>query len=62
MNLNLQGKNALVGGSSKGIKAIAIELAALGANVIVVSRSADKLAEVVQELPHTYGQNHESNT
>lgn len=60
MNLNLQGKNAFVGGSSKGIgKAIAKELAALGANVIVVSRSADKLAEVLKELPHEHGQNHE---
>lgn len=60
MDLNLQGKNALVGGSSKGIgKAIAIELAALGANVILVSRTAEVLAQVAHELPHEHGQNHE---
>ena len=51
MNLNLQGKNALIGGSSKGIgKAVAIELAKLGANVTLMARSAELLAEVVQEL------------
>lgn len=61
MNLNLQGKNAFVGGSSKGIgKAIATELAALGANVILVSRTAEVLAQVVQELPRVaHEQNHE---
>jgi 3-oxoacyl-[acyl-carrier protein] reductase len=60
MDLNLQGKNALVGGSSKGIgKAIAVELAALGANVTVVSRTAETLAQVVHELPHQPGQHHE---
>ncbi|HOY18336.1 MAG TPA: SDR family oxidoreductase [Haliscomenobacter sp.] len=51
MNLNLQGKNALIGGSSKGLgKAVAIELAKLGANVTLMARSAELLAEVVQEL------------
>jgi 3-oxoacyl-[acyl-carrier protein] reductase len=41
MNLSLVGKNALVCGSSKGIgKAAAIELSKLGANIILVSRSA----------------------
>lgn len=61
MNLNLQGKNAFVGGSSKGIgKAIAMELAALGANVFLVARSADKLSQVVHELPRVAeGQDHE---
>ncbi|MFN7118484.1 MAG: SDR family oxidoreductase [Saprospiraceae bacterium] len=61
MNLNLQGKNAFVGGSSKGIgKAIAIELATLGANVIVVSRTAEALAQVIHELPRVVeGQDHE---
>ncbi|MDX1942160.1 MAG: SDR family oxidoreductase [Saprospiraceae bacterium] len=60
MDLNLKGKNAFVGGSSKGIgKAIAIELAMLGANVILVSRSADKMAQVLHELPRQEGQDHE---
>ena len=55
MNLNLRGKNALIGGSSKGIgKAIAIELAKLGANVTLMARSAELLAEVVQELDQNH--------
>lgn len=61
MNLNLQGKNALIGGSSKGIgKAIAIELAKLGANVTLMARSAELLAEVLQELDQNHpGQQHD---
>jgi len=46
MDLNLHGKNALVCGSSKGIgKAAAIQLAALGASVTLVSRSPEKMSE-----------------
>ena len=60
MNLNLKGKNALVCGSSKGIgKAAAIELANLGANVTLVSRTAEIMAELIKELPHTASQNHD---
>lgn len=60
MDLNLQGKNALVGGSSKGIgKAIAFELAALGANVTLVSRSPDKMADIAEQLDHSRGQHHD---
>lgn len=60
MDLNLQGKNALVGGSSKGIgKAIAIELALLGANVTLVARSADLMSTIVHELDHSRGQHHD---
>lgn len=59
MNLNLSGKNALVCGSSKGIgKAIATELATMGANVILAARSADLLAEIVTQLPNNIPQNH----
>lgn len=59
MNLDLKGKNALVCGSSKGIgKAAAFELAALGANVILVSRSADKMAAITKELEQGQGQQH----
>jgi 3-oxoacyl-[acyl-carrier protein] reductase len=60
MNLSLLGKNALVGGSSKGIgKAVAIELALLGANVTLVSRSADRLSEALSELDTSQGQRHD---
>ncbi len=52
MNLSLEGKNALVGGSSKGIgKAIAIELAHLGANVTLMARSKELLESVIGSLP-----------
>jgi 3-oxoacyl-[acyl-carrier protein] reductase len=61
MDLNLRGKNALVGGSSKGLgKAVAIELSKLGANVILAARSAELLAEVIGELDSSHpGQNHQ---
>lgn len=60
MNLNLKGKNALVGGSSKGIgKASAIELALLGANVTLVSRSADIMHDIIQRLDQSKGQRHD---
>ncbi|MEM6967406.1 MAG: SDR family oxidoreductase [Bacteroidota bacterium] len=60
MELNLVGKNALVGGSSKGIgKAAAIELAKLGANITLVSRSADKMAAVLRTLDTSLGQSHD---
>jgi 3-oxoacyl-[acyl-carrier protein] reductase len=60
MNLDLTGKNALVCGSSKGIgKAAAIELAELGANVTLVARSASIMAELISELSHTKGQQHD---
>ena len=56
MNLNLYGKNALVCGSSKGIgKASAIQLASLGANITLVSRSADKMSEVIREMEMNLG-------
>jgi 3-oxoacyl-[acyl-carrier protein] reductase len=58
-NLNLQGKNALVCGSSKGIgRAVAFELADLGANITLVARSADKLSRTVDHLPNLGNQNH----
>lgn len=59
MDLNLTNKNALVCGSSKGIgKAVAIELASLGANITLVARSGDILAAVKNELPKVRGQKH----
>jgi len=60
MNLDLSGKNALVCGGSKGIgKAIAIELAHLGANVTIVARHPDTLSDTVNELPLVKGQDHD---
>ena len=52
MNLQLLGKHALVCGASQGIgRATARELAALGADVTLLARSADALEKVVAELP-----------
>lgn len=60
MNLDLTGKNALVGGSSKGIgRAAAMELARLGANVTLVARSADVMSELVKALDDSRGQHHD---
>lgn len=60
MNLDLTGKNALVGGSSRGIgKAAALELAALGANVTLVSRSGDLMTDIIKEMDKSKGQDHD---
>ena len=60
MNFNLKDKNALIGGSSKGIgRAAAHELASLGANCTLVARSAELLAELVDPLPRIAGQHHD---
>lgn len=59
MQTDLHHKNALVGGSSKGIgKAIALELASLGANVTLLARNEAALKEVLQELDTSSGQQH----
>jgi 3-oxoacyl-[acyl-carrier protein] reductase len=51
MNLDLNGKRAMVCGSTQGIgKAAAIELALLGAQVTLVARNEDKLKQVMKEL------------
>jgi 3-oxoacyl-[acyl-carrier protein] reductase len=60
MNLNLVGKNALVCGSSKGIgKAAALELAALGATVTLLSRSSETMGEIIQELNQKHNHAHD---
>ncbi|HLO41700.1 MAG TPA: SDR family oxidoreductase [Phycisphaerales bacterium] len=59
MDISLHGLRALVCGSTSGIgKASAIELAALGADVTLAARSADKLALALHELPRTGTQHH----
>lgn len=59
MNLSLQGKRAVVCGSTAGLgRASAIELALLGATVTLVARNAEKLAATLAELPTPNGQKH----
>lgn len=59
MNLDLTGKNAIVCGSTQGIgKAIAIELADLGANIILIARNEQKLIDARKELETSKGQDH----
>lgn len=54
MNLDLTGKTAVVCGSTQGIgKAVAQELAKMGANLILVSRNESKLQNVIAELPQS---------
>ena len=61
MQINLKGKKALVGGSSRGIgKAIAEQLAESGASVTLMARSEDQLKSITARLkpvdgpPHDY--------
>ena len=59
MNLDLTGKNAIVCGSTQGIgKAIAVQLAEMGANIILVARNEQKLADTRAELDSSKGQEH----
>lgn len=60
MDLNLHGKRAVVCGSTRGIgKAIAIELALLGASVTLVARNQSALDATLKELASSEGQRHE---
>jgi len=59
MDLNLEGKNALVCGSTQGIgRATAIEMAGLGANVILMARNENILKETLLELDISLNQSH----
>lgn len=59
MNLDLSGKNALVCGSTQGIgRAAAIELAELGATVILMARNESKLVGTLPLLSNRAGQKH----
>ncbi len=59
MNLNLNGKRALVCGSTQGIgRSSAHELALLGADITLIARNEDKLKEVLQSLSVNQKQKH----
>lgn len=59
MELSLKGRKALVCGSTQGIgKAIAFELALLGADCILLARNEDKLRTVLADLPRSADQEH----
>lgn len=59
MNLDLTGKSALVCGSTAGIgKAIAKELAEMGANLVLMARNEEKLKTAVSEMDNSKGQQH----
>jgi 3-oxoacyl-[acyl-carrier protein] reductase len=59
MQLSLEGKHALVGGSTQGIGlAIAQELSLLGATCTLISRNEESLQKAVQTLDTAKGQQH----
>jgi 3-oxoacyl-[acyl-carrier protein] reductase len=58
--LDLSGKTAVVCGSSQGIgRAAAIELAGLGATIVLFARNEELLRKVLAELPADKEQKHE---
>ena len=59
MNLSLEGKNAVICGSTQGIGlAIAEELALLGANCLLIARNEETLKNAVQRLDIALRQDH----
>ncbi|RYF91035.1 MAG: SDR family NAD(P)-dependent oxidoreductase, partial [Chitinophagaceae bacterium] len=60
MNLNLKGKTAVVCGSTQGLGyASAVELALLGANIVLMARNEEKLQSTLKELDQSQGQQHQ---
>src|SRR5690606_24219472 len=60
MNLDLQGKRAIVCGSTRGIgKAIAIELSTMGAEITLIARNEERLQSTLKELATGHSQRHE---
>jgi len=59
MDINLKGKKAFVCGSTQGIgKAAALELANLGASIVLLARNEDSLKQVKDELDQSQTQQH----
>jgi 3-oxoacyl-[acyl-carrier protein] reductase len=59
MNLDLSQKTALVCGSTQGIgKAAALQLAQMGANVVLMARNESELLKVKEALDTSKGQKH----
>lgn len=59
MELSLEGKVALVNGASAGLGlASAVELAQLGATVILMARNEEKLQKALEQLPKPNFQHH----
>lgn len=59
MNIDLQGKRALVCGASRGIgRACAVALAQQGAEIVAAARDADRLEKLIRELPAGDGREH----
>ena len=59
MRIDLNGKKALVGGSTGGIgKAIAVELSKCGADVTLMARDKEKLKKTINELSKNENSNH----
>ncbi len=59
MLIDLSGKNAVVCGSTRGIgKAIALQFASSGANVLLIARNEEALRKVLRELSASKKQNH----
>ena len=60
MKIDLTGKRAVVCGSTQGIgKAVAVELANLGASICLLARNKDALRRVKKELSNSSGQSHD---
>ncbi len=60
MLITLEGKKALVGGSSRGIgRAVARQLAESGASVTLMASNETRLQKEVEKLPTKQGQQHE---
>lgn len=59
MNLSLENKTAIICGSTQGIGlAVAIELAQLGANCILIARNETTLIDAIKLLPKENSQQH----
>jgi len=60
MQLDLNGKKAVVGGSSKGLgKAVAVQLAKMGASVTLMARDKAALEKIKDTLPKNATQTHQ---